>query len=86
MSVHQVGPTFWYHQLQVKREDIPKTAFRTRYGHYEFVVMPFGLTNAPATFMALMNNVFHPYLDRFIIIFIDDIFVYSDNDNDHEEL
>ena len=74
-----------YHQLQVKREDIPKTAFRTRYGHYEFVVMSFGLINAPAAFMALMNQVFHPYLDRFIIVSIDDILVYSDSHSDHAE-
>nr|GEW19723.1 putative reverse transcriptase domain-containing protein [Tanacetum cinerariifolium] len=74
-----------YHQLRVRDEDIPKTAFRTRYGHYEFQVMPFGLTNAPAVFMELMNRMCKSYLDKFMIMFIDDILVYSRKKEEHED-
>ena len=74
-----------YHQVRIQDEYIPKTAFCTRYGHYEFVVMSFRLTNAPANFMCMMNNIFSKYLDKFVLVFIDDILVYSKNKEEHEE-
>ena len=74
-----------YHQMRIRDEDIPKTAFKTRYGYYEFLVMPFGFTNAPPMLMDLMNQVCRPMLDRSVIIFIDDILVYSKTREHHEQ-
>ncbi|KAL4026283.1 hypothetical protein IC575_014711 [Cucumis melo] len=74
-----------YHQLRIKDGDVPKTTFRSKYGHYEFIVMSFGLTNAPAVFMDLMNRVFREFLDTFVIVFIDDILIYSKTEAEHEE-
>ena len=74
-----------YHQSKIRKEDVPKMAFKMRYGHYEFLVMSFGLTNYPVVFMDLMNKVFRPYLDQFIMVFIDDILIYSKTHAEHEE-
>ena len=74
-----------YHQIKVKDEDMQKTAFRTRYGHYEYKVMPFGVTNAPGVFMEYMNRIFHEYLDQFVVVFIDDILIYSKTEAEHAE-
>jgi len=74
-----------YHQLRIKLEDIPKTAFRTRYGHYELTVMSFGLTNTLTAFMDLINRVFRPYLDKFVVVFIDDILLYSKDIYEHAD-
>lgn len=72
-----------YHQIRVKPEDIPKTAFRMRYGHYEYSVMSFGVTNAPCVFMEYVNRTFHQYLDKFVVVFIDDILIYSKTDEEY---
>ena len=73
-----------YHQLRVREADIPKTTFKTRYGHFEFTVMPFGLTNSPTAFMDLMHRVFQPYLDHFVVVFVDNILIYSKSEEEHE--
>ena len=74
-----------YWQMRVAKRDVPKTTFNTRYGKYEFLVMPFGLTNAPATFQTLMNQILRPYIDKFVLVYLDDILIYSDSDEEHLE-
>ena len=74
-----------YHQLRVRDVDIPKTTFRTQYENFEFIVMPFRLTNAPTAFMDFMHRVFQPYLDQFMVVFVDDIFIYSKSEEEHED-
>jgi hypothetical protein len=74
-----------YHQMKIRPSDIPKTVFSTRYGLYEFTIMSFGLTNAPSYFMNMMNKMFMEYLDKFVVVFIDDIMIYSKNGGEHEE-
>ena len=74
-----------YHQLRVRETNIPKTTFRTQYRHFEFTVMPFRLANAPTTFMDLMHRVFQPYLDQFAVVFVDDILIYSQSEEEHED-
>jgi hypothetical protein len=81
----KIDPRSGYHQIKIKKEDVPKTTFVSRYGHHEYLVVPFGLTNALAIFMNLMNKIFMPYLDKFVIAFIDDILIYSKDKTEHVE-
>jgi hypothetical protein len=81
----KIDLTLGYHEVRIKEEDINKTSFRTRYGHCEFIVVPFGLSNAPAIFMCLMNGIFREYLDKFVIVFLDEIIIYSNSKEEHEQ-
>jgi hypothetical protein len=85
MVFSKINSRSGYHLLWIKEEDIPKTAFKTRFGHYEFTILLFGLTNAPGVFIILMNGVFHEYLDKFVQVFIDDILIYSRTMEYHDE-
>ena len=85
MVFSKIDLRYGYHQVRIKDEDIFKTTFSTRYGHYKFFVMPFGLTNAPTIFMCLMNNVIHKYLDKFVVVFIDGILIYSKSEEEHKK-
>ena len=81
----KIGLRTGYHQLRVREADIPKIEFWKRYGHFEIIVMPFRLTNVPTTFMDLMHSVFQPYLDQFVVVFVDDILIYSKSEEEHED-